>query len=63
MEYYQQPKIWINMLFAFDVIFVIIFGVEALIKICGYRFKRYIIDRWNQFDFFVVCVLLLLLFK
>jgi hypothetical protein len=38
-------------------IFIIVFAIEALIKICG-NGAKYFFDTWNRFDFFLVVVTL-----
>jgi len=45
-----------------DLIFVIIFLVEAIVKIQHYGFKGYISDNWNKFDLLIVVVSLPALF-
>ena len=36
-------------------LFPAIFFAEALMKLIGLGFRGYFKERWNQFDFFVVC--------
>lgn len=39
-----------------DVVFVVYFLIEAILKISESGFKKYISSNWNQFDFFIVLV-------
>ena len=36
-----------------DYLFVIIFVLEAVMKISGYGFRQYIMNNWNKFDFVI----------
>merc|ERR1719285_573007 len=42
------------MLSVFDLVFVVIFACEAVLKITAFNFQVYIRDRWNLFDFTIV---------
>jgi len=39
-----------------DLIFVLVFLIEAIVKIRHFGFKNYLSDKWNIFDFFIVIV-------
>lgn len=42
---------WLNVI---DLFFIVLFLVEALVKIRHFGFKDYLADNWNKFDFIVV---------
>ena len=44
------------MLSGFNVLFVVIFAVEAACKIVAYGPLSYLFDDWNKFDFVVAAV-------
>ena len=52
-ETYGQNQAKEKWLRTFDVIFVIIFALEAVLKIIGYTFSIYIYHNWNKFDFVI----------
>ncbi len=60
LVWFDQPDIMVRITEICNFIFMIIFTVEALIKIIAMR-KNYFRDSWNVFDFFVVTLTLLLL--
>ena len=37
-----------------DLVFIIIFTIEAVLKITGYGWYVYFASTWNKFDFFIV---------
>jgi len=54
LQYYGQTTEYGLVLEAFNFAFLIIFILEARIKIIGLGFRRYISDNWNKFDFVLV---------
>ena len=46
----------INVYDSLNLCFVIIFAIEALLKVMAYSFAEYIKESGNRFDFFLVCV-------
>jgi len=43
-------------MFAMNIVFIIIFTFEALVKISSMGWMAYWADSWNKFDFFIVCL-------
>ena len=43
-----------NVLHILDMIFILVFTLEAIVKIREYGVRNYFQDRWNQFDFALV---------
>jgi len=39
-----------------DIIFIVIFTIEAFLKISAYHFQVYVNDHWNVFDFVIVWI-------
>lgn len=56
LAYYGQPDTWTQVLGVADIIFIVIFTVEAVLKIVAYQFGVYWRDNWNKFDFIIVIV-------
>ena len=56
IEYYGSPYWYRTMLEIFNVVFVVLFAFEALIKLIGFGVWLYFSDSQNKFDFFLVLV-------
>lgn len=54
MEYYMMPEELEFALKIFNYFFTSVFIIEATLKILALGFMRYIKDRWNQLDIFIV---------
>ena len=54
MEFYGASKEYLQILEFFNIIFVIIFTMEAILKIIGYGPSYYFYIDWNKFDFAVM---------
>merc|ERR1719382_1661694 len=54
MKYYEQPKVYTEVLDALNIIFTVFFTLEFVLKLGAFRFKNYFRDPWNAFDFFIV---------
>ena len=54
MEYYGASEQYLQALEACNVVFVVIFTVEAILKIIGYGPIYYFYIDWNKFDFAVM---------
>eukprot|EP00759_Apiculatamorpha_spiralis_P035734 PhF_6_TR36315/c0_g1_i1/m.53109/K04857/CACNA1S; voltage-dependent calcium channel L type alpha-1S len=52
--HYNMDDDTANILFIFNIVFTIIFGLEAVIKLLAFGPRMYFEDNWNKFDFFVV---------
>ena len=55
-EHYEQSDTWNWALLIADYFFVIVFVLEAVMKIAGYGFGQYIMNNWNKFDFVISIV-------
>merc|ERR1719204_896720 len=55
-EYWNASKTYTNWLLLVDIVFVVIFTIEAVLKIQAYYFSNYINDSWNAFDFVIVII-------
>ena len=55
-EFWDQPQNWVKLLYAFDVTFVIVFTIEAILKIIAKGFNLYITSNWNTFYCIIVIV-------
>ena len=53
-EFYTQPPVMHTVLEISNVVFTVIFFVEAVIKIVGLGWGQYWLSTWNKFDF-VIC--------
>jgi len=56
MEHYNMEYEWINTLQIIDIFFIIVFTMEAKMKIFAYGWVRYWAEVWNKFDFIIVAV-------
>jgi len=63
VEYYNAPEWYDEMLGVMNVVFVVIFLLEAVLKIIGYGRRFYFMFNQNKFDFFLVVISLLGFFK
>jgi len=54
--YFNMSDDWKQTLFILEIFFVVVFSLEAILKILGYRFGQYIEDHWNKFDFALVWI-------
>jgi hypothetical protein len=52
--HFSQPDAYAIFLEVANLFFVVVFTLEALLKILGISFRRYWQGGWNRFDFFVV---------
>jgi len=52
--HYDMSKGYEEFLYISDIIFIIIFTLEALFKMLAYGNRVYFNDNWNKFDFFIV---------
>jgi len=52
-EHEGQPDGLTTFLFAFNIIFTVMFALEAAVKIIALTFKNYWLETWNRFDFFI----------
>jgi len=53
IKWYRQPNIIENSLEFVNIIFTLIFCLEAAIRIIALGIKNYFKDSWNTFDFFI----------
>jgi len=53
IPHYQQPEGVDQATYVLNIIFTIIFVIEAMLKIIAWKFKGYWRDSWNRFDFVV----------
>lgn len=56
MEFYGAPDKYLYVLNIFNLIFVAIFTLEAVLKLLGLGFRYYFYIDWNKFDFSIVVV-------
>lgn len=54
MDYYGASEGYLKVLDIFNLIFVVIFTLEAVLKLIGLGFTYYFYIDWNKFDFVVV---------
>lgn len=54
MYYDEASQTYNDILNYLNIIFVIIFALEALIKLLGYGPRFYFHENWNRFDFIIV---------
>ena len=54
IDYYGSPSMLANVIKYGNIIFISIFGCEALLKLIGYGVRYYFLDTWNRFDFLIV---------
>ena len=59
MEFYGAPAEYLHVLNVFNLVFVAIFTVEAVLKLLGLGVRYYFYIDWNKFDFAIVIVSLL----
>jgi len=53
-ERYDQPEEWTSMLFTLNLVFVVCFTLEMMIKVTGLGMSAYFNDGWNCMDFVIV---------
>jgi len=63
LEYYGAPDDYNKVLDGLDTFYIVVFTVEALIKITGLGWFQYIRNSWNKFDFFIVLIGIVSLFE
>jgi len=63
IEYYGSPLWYNKMLQTINLVFVIIFMIEAIIKLIGSGISCYFSNAQNSFDFFLVFVSIIGLFE
>ena len=54
MTYEGMSEQYENTLFIFNVIFTLVFCIEAILKLAAFGVPGYFSDRWNIFDFLIV---------
>ena len=54
--HYNEPQVWKDTIDILEWVFVVIFTVEAALKLIGYGITDYFKDAWNVFDFVIVIV-------
>ncbi|XP_002739410.1 voltage-dependent T-type calcium channel subunit alpha-1I-like, partial [Saccoglossus kowalevskii] len=54
LEYYNMPKVMIDLITFTNYVFTGVFILEALLKIFAQGVVRYFRDRWNQLDMLIV---------
>jgi len=59
MERYNMGWGWINALQIVDIFFIILFTIEAKMKIYAYGWFPYWSEAWNRFDFIIVVISLI----
>eukprot|EP00760_Papus_ankaliazontas_P038473 PhM_4_TR9136/c0_g1_i2/m.34611 len=52
-EYYGEPKEHVTAANNFSLACLIIYGLEAGIKLMGLGVRQYFVSKWNRFDFFI----------
>jgi len=63
LEYYGAHPDYNKVLDGLDTFYIVVFTIEALIKITGLGWFQYIRNSWNKFDFFIVIVGIVSLFE
>jgi len=63
LEYYEAPTSYNKLLDGLDTFYIVVFTVEAMVKVVGLGWKQYIGSSWNKFDFFIVIVGIISLFE
>lgn len=56
LHYYNEPDDQTRALYIANIIFVILFTIEAVMKLLAWGFRGYFSSKWNRFDFCVVLV-------
>eukprot|EP01064_Diplonema_japonicum_P027866 TRINITY_DN4146_c1_g1_i1.p1 TRINITY_DN4146_c1_g1~~TRINITY_DN4146_c1_g1_i1.p1 ORF type:complete len:1687 (+),score=370.93 TRINITY_DN4146_c1_g1_i1:73-5133(+) len=59
VEFYGQPKLMTDILYVFNIIFTIVFTLEAALKLYGLGVKTYFADGFNTFDLLIVVLSLI----
>ncbi|KNC46856.1 egg laying defective protein 19 [Thecamonas trahens ATCC 50062] len=59
LEYPNAPRKLKDVLFWVNIVFTVLFALEMVLKIAGMGLRRYIADRFNVFDAFIVVVSLI----
>uniref|UniRef100_A0A7R9YEG0 Uncharacterized protein n=1 Tax=Pinguiococcus pyrenoidosus TaxID=172671 RepID=A0A7R9YEG0_9STRA len=54
MQFFGQPSLYTTVLEIMNLAFLVIFILEAMLKVTGTGWRRYISDHWNKFDFLLV---------
>ena len=52
--YYAEPDWWTTTQDVLNLVFTLVFTVEAAMKMLAYGLRVYLMDSWCQFDLFVV---------
>ncbi len=55
MEYNNAPDDYQRFLNFGNNVFVVVFGVECILKLLALGFYYYFHENWNKFDFLIVC--------
>merc|ERR1719317_1340190 len=63
VEYYGASMFYQNVLDGLDTFYIVVFTVEAIVKVIGLGWRQYIGSSWNKFDFFIVIVGIISLFE
>jgi Ca2+-binding EF-hand superfamily protein len=53
-EHFPQDDAYTDTFYWMNFIFLVIFTIEAIMKIVALNFQQYIVDSWCQLDFFIV---------
>ena len=53
-SHHAPSAVFVDVTEALNLVFSIIFLLEAIVKISGFGWKQYICDWWNRFDFLIV---------
>lgn len=59
LDYVNKPKVLGDVLDNFNIAFVLIFSLEAIIKLIGLGFSQYFREKWNLFDLIIVILSIL----
>ena len=54
--HYNMSQGWVDFINVCDNSFIVIFTLEAFLRIMAVTFKSYWAEGWNKFDFFIVVV-------
>ena len=54
IDYYGAPTGYVALLEWLNLLFAIVFGVEAVLKVFGIGWTQYWCEGWNRFDFIIV---------
>jgi len=58
ITWFGQPNYIITLTLSMNYVFACIFIIEAILKMIGLGVKDYFKDKWNQFDFIIVILMI-----